>query len=159
MLYQGYVSVISYTWKDILQNNNKTVTITLQCLLASSHIPFYASRKPVKINGQVCYQCMTGNNQYYYTLHHFLLYKSNKTIWMFSLKICWWGNNLVDNPNIYNVEGDNKLSPGLQQVVALSTIPDNQKCVENTGFFSVWLCNCRCQPTNSTIRSLKHIQK
>ena len=23
-------------------------------------------------------------------------------------------NNLVDNPNIYNVEGDNKLSAGLQ---------------------------------------------
>jgi len=24
------------------------------------------------------------------------------------------GNNLVDNPNIYNEERDNKLSPGLQ---------------------------------------------
>ena len=30
------------------------------------------------------------------------------------------GNNLVDNPNIYNVEGDNKLSPGLQTLTSES---------------------------------------
>ena len=35
-------------------------------------------------------------------------------IWMFYRKLSDKGNNLVDNPNIYNVEEDNKLSPGLQ---------------------------------------------
>ena len=33
---------------------------------------------------------------------------------MFYGKFADEGNNLVDNPNIYNVEGDYKLSPGLQ---------------------------------------------
>jgi hypothetical protein len=47
---------------------------------------------------------------YYYTLHNILLYKSNKTIRMFNGKFYNEGNNLVDNPNIYNVERDNRLS-------------------------------------------------
>jgi hypothetical protein len=37
------------------------------------------------------------------------------------------GDNTVNKLNIYNVEGDNKLSPGL------STTLDNQKCGENPG--------------------------
>ena len=43
---------------------------------------------------------------------------------MFYEKFAVEGNKLLDNPNIYNVEGDNKL-----------TNPDNQKCVENPSFF------------------------
>ena len=35
------------------------------------------------------------------------LYKSNKTIWMFYGKFSDEGNNLVNNPNKYNVEGNN----------------------------------------------------
>jgi len=42
-----------------------------------------------------------------------LLYKSNKIIQMFFGKFADEGDNLVDNPNIYNVEGDNRLSSGL----------------------------------------------
>ena len=37
---------------------------------------------------------------YYYTLHIFLLYKSNKTISIFYRKFDYEGNNPVDNPNI-----------------------------------------------------------
>jgi hypothetical protein len=48
---------------------------------------------------------------------------------MFYEKVHDKGDNLVDNPNIYNVEGDNWLSPGLQP-------PDNHKCSENP-FFSI----------------------
>jgi hypothetical protein len=32
------------------------------------------------------------------------------------------GDNLVDNPNIYNVEGDNWLSPGLQPLTTTSVV-------------------------------------
>ena len=32
------------------------------------------------------------------------------------------GNNAVDNPNIYNVEEDNKLSPGLQPLITGSVL-------------------------------------
>jgi hypothetical protein len=34
-------------------------------------------------------------------------------MWMFYGEYADEGNNPVDNPNIYNVEGDNRLSPGL----------------------------------------------
>jgi hypothetical protein len=46
---------------------------------------------------------------------------------MFYWKFADEGDNTVNKLNIYNVEGDNKLSPGL------STTLDNQKCVENPG--------------------------
>jgi hypothetical protein len=32
------------------------------------------------------------------------------------------GNNAVDNPNIYNVEGDNRLSPSLQPLTTRSVL-------------------------------------
>ena len=54
---------------------------------------------------------------YYYTLHNILLYKSNKTIWKFYGKFANEGDNPVNNPNIYNVEENNRLS----------TTPDNRK--------------------------------
>ena len=41
----------------------------------------------------------------------------------------------MENTNIiYNVDGDNRLSTGLHQAVALSTTTDNQKCLENPFF-------------------------
>jgi hypothetical protein len=43
-----------------------------------------------------------------------------------------------DNPNMYNVEGNNRLCPNLQQ----SITSDNQTCVENPGFLSVLFRNC-----------------
>jgi len=39
-----------------------------------------------------------------YTLHMFLLYKSNKTIWMFYYKSAGEWDNSVNIPYIYNVE-------------------------------------------------------
>jgi hypothetical protein len=53
------------------------------------------------------------------------------------------GDNNDNNPNIYNVERDNRLYTGIQQVVARSTTLDNRKCVENPFFFqsgSVIIC-------------------
>ena len=46
---------------------------------------------------------------------------------MFYWKFAEEGDNTVNKLNIYNVEGDNKLSPGL------STTLDNLKCGENPG--------------------------
>ena len=43
-------------------------------------------------------------------LHNILLYKRNKTIWMFYGKFADEGDNPVNNPNIYNVEGDNPVN-------------------------------------------------
>jgi hypothetical protein len=37
------------------------------------------------------------HNTYYYTLHIFWVYKSNKTIWMFYTKFADEGNDPVDN--------------------------------------------------------------
>ena len=37
------------------------------------------------------------------------------------------GNNPVKNPNIYDIEGDNRLSPGLQPMTTVSVL--------KTGFF------------------------
>jgi hypothetical protein len=62
------------------------------------------------------------DNKHYYTLHICLLYKSNKTIWMFYRKCDDEGNNPVDNPNIYNVEGDYRLSPSLQPLTTGSVL-------------------------------------
>ena len=42
----------------------------------------------------VCQRC--SYNRYYYTLHNILLYKSNKTIWMFYGKFADEGDNPVD---------------------------------------------------------------
>ena len=53
-------------------------------------------------------------NNYYYNLHNFLLFKSNKTIWMFYWKFADKGDNPMNNPNIFNVEGNNRLLPGRQ---------------------------------------------
>lgn len=49
---------------------------------------------------------------------------------MFLQKIVDRGDNPVDNPKIYNVEGQNSVSPSLQQVVIQSTMHDNQKYVK-----------------------------
>ena len=54
---------------------------------------------------------------------------------MFYGKFADDGDHPVNNPNIYNVRENNKLSAGLQQVVARSTTHDNRKCVENPVFF------------------------
>lgn len=43
-----------------------------------------------------------------------LLCKSNKTIGMFYGLFTDEGNNPVENQDVYNVEGDNRLSPDLQ---------------------------------------------
>ena len=51
-----------------------------------------------------------------FTLHNSLLHKSNKKILMFHGKFADEGDKPVNNPNIYNVEGDNMLPPDLQQV-------------------------------------------
>jgi hypothetical protein len=45
----------------------------------------------------------------YYTLHMCLLYKSKKTIQMFFGKFADGGDNTVNDPSIYNVEGTNML--------------------------------------------------
>jgi len=37
-------------------------------------------------------------NKYYYTVHIFLLYKSNTTIWMFFWKFCWQGRQPGEHP-------------------------------------------------------------
>jgi hypothetical protein len=50
----------------------------------------------------------------YYTLHIFLLYKSKKTIQMFFGKFADEGDNTVNDPSIYYVDGTNMLSPSLQ---------------------------------------------
>ena len=72
-----------------------------------------------------------------------LLYKSNKTIWMFYGKFVDEEDNRVNNPSIYNVEGDNRLSPGLQQVFPGLTLPPaNLKCIESLCFFTVRFHNC-----------------
>ena len=63
-----------------------------------------------------------------------LLYKSNKTIWMFYGKFADEEDNRVNNTNIYNVEGNNKLSPDLQSLTFRSVL--------KIGFFSVRFRNC-----------------
>jgi hypothetical protein len=45
------------------------------------------------------------------------------------------GNNPVDNPNIYNVEGDNRLYLDLQQVVAAVFKPRQTEVCRTSGFF------------------------
>ena len=52
-------------------------------------------------------------NRWYYTLHIFPLYESNKVIWMLYEEFADEGNIPMENPNIY-VEGDTRLSSGLQ---------------------------------------------
>jgi len=47
----------------------------------------------------------------------FYYIKSNKTIWMFYGKFAVEGDNPLNNANIYNVEGDNMLPPGLQPML------------------------------------------
>lgn len=57
-------------------------------------------------------------------------------IWMSYGKFDDEGDNPTNNPNIHNVQGNYRLSPGQQQVVACwSATPDNRKSVENPGFF------------------------
>ena len=71
-------------------------------------------------------------NKHYYTLHIFLLYESNKTIWMFYEKF----DDEGDNPSIYIAEGDNRLSHGPQPLTTGSVlkIPSS--------FFSVQFHSC-----------------
>ena len=52
---------------------------------------------------------------------------------MFNGKFYDEGNNLVDNPNIYNVERDNRLWPGLQSLTTGSVL--------EILFFSDLFCN------------------
>ena len=52
----------------------------------------------------------------------FLLYKRNKTIWMFYRKFGDEGTNQMDNPNIYYVEGEHRLSPGVQHLTTGSVL-------------------------------------
>ena len=46
-----------------------------------------------------------------------LLFKSNKTVWMFYWNFFDNGDNPMDNPNIYNVEEDSWLSTDLQLLI------------------------------------------
>ena len=55
-------------------------------------------------------------------LTHVLLYKSNKTIGMFYGIFPDEENNPVDNLKICNVEGDNRLPPGLQPLTTESAL-------------------------------------
>ena len=48
-----------------------------------------------------------------YLTYFFYQYKSNKTIRMFYGKFGDEEDNLVDNSNIFNLEGDNRLLTGL----------------------------------------------
>ena len=61
--------------------------------------------------------------QYINVIYLFTIYKSNKTILKFCRKLYDTGSNLVDNLNIYNVEEDNRLSPGLQLLITGSVRP------------------------------------
>ena len=64
-------------------------------------------------------------------------------MWMFYEKFDYEGNNQVDNPNIYNVEGDNRLYLDLQQVIAAVYKPRQTEVCRTSGFFlSVWFCSC-----------------
>ena len=45
-----------------------------------------------------------------------------ETIWMFYGKFADKGDNPVNNTNIYNIERDNKLSPGLQPLTTESML-------------------------------------
>ena len=42
----------------------------------------------------------------------------------------------MNNPNIYNIEGNHMLSPDLQHLDARSAARDNRKCVENSSLLS-----------------------
>ena len=65
-----------------------------------------------------------------------LYHRKRNDIWMSYGKFDDKGDNPTNNPNIHNVQGNYKLSPGQQQVVACwSATPDNRKSVENPGFF------------------------
>ena len=62
------------------------------------------------------------NNVNYYTLHIFVLYKSNKTIQMFFGKFADEGDNPVNNPNILNVEGDNRKCVAKQNIQVVNIL-------------------------------------
>jgi Ni,Fe-hydrogenase III component G len=57
----------------------------------------------------ICIKTDYRDNTSDYAVHIFLLYKSNKTIWMFFGKFADERDNQVNYPNIYNEEGDNRL--------------------------------------------------
>jgi hypothetical protein len=63
----------------------------------------YNGQKSTTISGIVC--------QFYD--YYTIILKSDKTIWIFHGKCVDEGDNPVDNPNIYNIKGDNRLSLGL----------------------------------------------
>jgi len=58
---------------------------------------------------------------------------------MFYRKFADEGDHPVDNPNIYNVEGDNRLSPGLQPLKTGSALK-----ISGFLFLLVWFHNCIC---------------
>jgi hypothetical protein len=65
-----------------------------------------------------------------------LYHRKRNDIWMSYGKFDDKGDNPTNNPNIHNVQGNYRLSPGQQQIVACwSATPDNRKSVENPGFF------------------------
>ena len=71
---------------------------------------------------------------YFYTLHIVLLYKGNKTVWMFYEKFLTRETTLC-SPNINDIDRDYKVSPGLQPLTTGSVL-------KICGVFSVRLCIC-----------------
>jgi hypothetical protein len=82
----------------------------------SSQVYINRSRKIIGWEGRKSFGEFSIIN--YYTLHNILLYKSNKTIWMFYTKSV----DVGDNASIYNVEGNNRLSPGMQPLTTRSVL-------------------------------------
>ena len=89
---------------------------------------------------------MKGN---YYTLHNILLYKNNKTIWMFYGEFADDEDNPVNNTKIYNVEGNKKLSPGLHLLTTGSVLKIRfysvrfRICILFTGNYFVVFCKTK----------------
>jgi hypothetical protein len=58
---------------------------------------------------------------YFYTLHIVLLYKGNKTVWMFYEKFLTRETTLC-SPNINDIDRDYKVYPGLQPLTTGSVV-------------------------------------
>ena len=91
------------------------------------------------------------NINYYYTLH--IVFHYIKVIRQFR---CFAdeGNNLANNPNIYNVEGDNWLQPGLQHLTTRSVLKicvllvQFRNCIFYAGNIFVVFCKRNIQVIN-----------
>ena len=66
---------------------------------------------------------------------------------MFFVKFADEGDNPVNNPNMYNVEGDDRLSPDLQHLTTGSVL--------KIRVFSVWFHNCIFYSRNHFVVSCK----